>query len=107
LKKSEIGSTKSETQKKSESGALAAGERAMVKKISHYPDAVERAVVELRPHHVTTYLYELAQAFNSFYEHHRVIGDRRQSARLAIVKAYADVLSGGLTLLGIPAPESM
>ena len=36
-----------------------------------------RASNELMPHHVCTYLYELAQAFNRFYEGNRVVGDPR------------------------------
>lgn len=86
---------------------LEADERSMVRKISEYGDVVERAVIELLPHHITNYLHELAQQFNRFYEHNRVIGDARQDVRLAIVNAYADVLKDGLALLGIPAPEHM
>jgi arginyl-tRNA synthetase len=59
------------------------------------------------PHHVCTYLYELAQAFNRFYEHNRVIGDDRETTRTKLVSLYADVLKDGLTILGIPAPERM
>lgn len=108
-KKSEIRNLKSETRSlKLETNLnLAAGERAMVRKIGQYGDALERAVVELRPHHITTCLYELAQAFNHFYEQNRVLGDPRQALRLAIVRAYADALEHGLGLLGIPAPERL
>jgi len=61
----------------------------------------------LMPHHICTYLYELAQAFNRFYENNRVVGDERQGQRLAIVQQYADTLKAGLTILGIIAPETM
>ncbi|MGF7229138.1 MAG: arginine--tRNA ligase [Candidatus Saccharibacteria bacterium] len=86
---------------------LEPGERSLVRKISEYPDAVERAVVDLMPHHVCGYLYELAQVFNRFYEHNHVIGDERQAIRLQLVQLYADVLRDGLELLGITAPERM
>jgi arginyl-tRNA synthetase len=59
------------------------------------------------PHHVCTYLYELAQEFNRFYENNRVIGDDRQQLRLGLVESYADTLKEGLALLGIHAPERM
>ena len=59
------------------------------------------------PHHVCTYLYELAQAFNRFYENNRVIGDPRQDTRLELVSKYAEVLKQGLGLLKIEAPEKM
>ena len=59
------------------------------------------------PHHICTYLYELAQEFNRFYEKNRVIGDDREALRLSLVETYADTLKAGLELLGIHAPERM
>jgi len=84
-----------------------AGERSLLRKISEYAEIVDRATNELMPHHICTYLYELAQVFNRFYEHNRVIGDERQDVRLQLVTRYADVLKDGLTLLGIAAPSKM
>jgi arginyl-tRNA synthetase len=86
---------------------LEADERSLLRKISEYPEVVETATRELMPHHICTYLYELAQVFNRFYEHNRVIGHERQSLRLQLVDQYANVLSDGLSLLGIPAPDKM
>jgi len=86
---------------------LAAGERSLARKVSEYPEVVEKAVTELMPHHICAYLYELAQTFNRFYEHNRVIGDERQDIRLQLVALYADVLYDGLNLLGIEAPDQM
>jgi arginyl-tRNA synthetase len=88
-------------------GLLEKDERSLLRKLSEYPAVVERAVDELLPHHICTYLYELAQDFNRFYEHNRVIGDERQAVRVRLVTEYADVLQGGLRLLNIPAPERM
>jgi arginyl-tRNA synthetase len=82
-------------------------ERSLARKISEYPDVVQKAVAELMPHHICTYLYELAQAFNSFYEKSRIIGDERQGLRLKLVKTYQQVLQSGLELLNIAAPEKM
>jgi len=59
------------------------------------------------PHHICTYLYDLAQTFNRFYEDNRVIDDPREAVRLHLVQAYADVLKNGLSLLNIAAPEKM
>lgn len=87
--------------------ALEPDERSLVRKIGGYAEAVDRAVTELMPHHVCTYLYELAQSFNRFYEHNRVIGDQRETLRLELVRRYADTLRSGLDLLGIAAPDKM
>lgn len=86
---------------------LEADERTLVRKLTEYPEVVAKATVDLMPHHICTYLYELAQTFNRFYEQNRVIGDPREAVRLALVADYADVLKDGLELLGIVAPEKM
>ena len=89
------------------SESLEEGERSLVLKISEYSEVVDRAINDLMPHHICTYLYELAQTFNRFYENNRVLGDPRESARLALVKIYADTLKQGLELLDINAPDAM
>lgn len=86
---------------------LEPAERSLARKIGEYPEVLQKAVDDLMPHHVCTYLYELAQGFNRFYEHNRVISDDRQAIRLQLVEHYADVLHDGLSLLGIAAPEKM
>lgn len=86
---------------------LEEGERSLARKISEYPEVVDKAVQDLMPHHICGYLYELSQTFNRFYEHNRVIGDERQAIRLQLVSLYADILHDGLELLGIEAPERM
>lgn len=83
------------------------GERALVRKLTEYNDALEGAKRELLPHHICTYLYELAQEFNRFYEKNQVIGSDREPQRLALVAAYAHTLKNGLGVLGIHAPERM
>lgn len=87
--------------------AFEPGERNLLKKIVEYPEVVERATDDLMPHHVCTYLYELSQVFNNFYEHNRVLNDPRQAVRLQLVQAYADTLKKGLGLLNIAAPDKM
>jgi len=86
---------------------LQAGERSLVRKLSEYSEVVDKAVAELMPHYIATYLYELAQTFNRFYEGNRVIGDEREQLRLQLVRHYAGTLKNGLTLLSIAAPDKM
>ncbi|HSW37647.1 MAG TPA: arginine--tRNA ligase [Candidatus Saccharimonadales bacterium] len=101
LKKSQIPNPKSQID------SLEPDERSLLRKLGEYAETVEKAVDELMPHHIAIYLYELAQKFNSFYEHNRVIGDAREEIRLSLVQKYADTLKNGLETLGVPAPESM
>jgi len=86
---------------------LKGGERSLVRKIGEYPEVVGKAVSELMPHYICTYLYELAQTFNRFYENNRVIDDPREAFRLQLVEAYAQTLKNGLSILNISAPEKM
>lgn len=86
---------------------LEPGERGLLRKMSEYPEIIEKATNELMPHHLAVYLYELAQTFNRFYENNMVVGDPRQAVRLQLVGQYADTLRSGLGLLGIAAPDRM
>ena len=83
------------------------GERILARKIAQYPEAMRQAVAELMPHVVCTYLYELAQNFNRFYESNRVVGDPREAVRAELVRSYADILKNGLDVLGIAAPDRL
>ncbi len=88
-------------------GEFDPAERSLARKISEYPEVVDKATADLMPHYIATYLYELAQTFNRFYEHNRVIDDARQAMRLHLVALYANRLQSGLLLLGITAPDKM
>lgn len=90
-----------------EPAELDSAERMLVSKIGEYNEVVQAASEQLLPHLLCTYLYELSQIFNRFYEQSRVIGDARETQRLFIVERYADVLRDGLTILGIPAPVQL
>ncbi len=82
-------------------------ERQFVLKMGEYAEVVERAAMDLMPHYLCTYLYELAQEFNRFYEKNRILGEDQEVARLTLVRHYIDILGGGLTMLGITAPQKM
>lgn len=88
------------------------GERENVHEVEkllyRFPEIIERAQEEYAPHHLTTYLTELAGAFNNFYAHEQVIGDSPEANyRLAIVEAFKTVLKNGLSVLGIPVLDKM
>lgn len=73
----------------------------------HYPSVAERAAKELEPHYITTYVTELASAFNSWYASERVIGGTNPHYGVLLAKAVEQTLAKGLRCLGIPAPEKM
>ena len=68
-----------------------------------------QAVTALEPQTIATYLYDTANSFHKFYSDCRVITedlDLTQS-RIALIKGVKIVLSNGLSILGITAPERM
>ncbi len=82
-------------------------DHALVRKLSEYHEIVQVATRSLEPHHICTYLFELAQEFNRYYEKNQVVGDEKEAHRLGLVSLYADTLKAGLAILGIHAPETM
>lgn len=82
-------------------------DRALVRKLGEYHEAVDLAVRELAPHHICNYLFELAQEFNRYYEHNQVVGSDYEQHRAGLVALYADTLRAGLMILGIVAPDKM
>jgi arginyl-tRNA synthetase len=67
------------------------------------------SVETLAPQKLVTYLFKVAQAFNSFYGNTQIISDDKVTSEhnLAIVKRVKFVLREGLHVLGINAPERM
>ena len=82
-------------------------DKMLVRKLSEYVDVVDRAKESLEPHHICTYLFELAQEFNRYYEKNQVIGSDKEAHRVGIMAIYADILKAGLAILGIVAPERL
>ena len=82
-------------------------DRMLVRKLTEFHEIVNVATRTLEPHHICTYLFELAQEFNRYYEKNYVIGDDKEAHRVGLVALYADILQAGLTILGIHAPEKM
>lgn len=82
-------------------------DRELVRKLGEYHEIVEQATRLLEPHYICNYLFELAQAFNRYYEKNQVIGSELQAHRVGLVAVYADILEAGLAVLGIVAPKKM
>ncbi len=81
----------------------------LIKKLLLYPETVEECAQSLAPHKLAFFLQEVASDFHSYYNKYRILdGDRDLSkARLFLVRCVETVLSNGLKLLGITAPERM
>jgi arginyl-tRNA synthetase len=73
------------------------------------PVALDDTLATYSPHKLCGYLFDVASAFTSFYENCRVLVDdeAQRTSRLLLCDLSARVLSLGLSLLGIEAPERM
>ncbi|MBU4480309.1 arginine--tRNA ligase [Patescibacteria group bacterium] len=79
------------------------------KLLYRFPEVVERAGEEYEPHYIATYLFELAQAFNSYYGNNKIADKEDENApyKVALTEAVAQTIKNGLWLLGIEAPEKL
>ncbi|HKS53866.1 MAG TPA: arginine--tRNA ligase [Steroidobacteraceae bacterium] len=84
-------------------------EKALIRRVSYYPELLETAARALEPHQLAHYLRDLASDLHAYYNAHQFIVDDvgLRNARLNLVAATRQVLENGLKLLGVSAPEKM
>jgi arginyl-tRNA synthetase len=84
-------------------------EKALIRRVTYYPELLETAARALEPHQLAHYLRDLAGDFHAYYNAHTFIVDDvgLRNARLNLVAATRQVLENGLKLLGVSAPEKM
>lgn len=83
---------------------------ALLRKAAAFEDMLSQAAHSLGIHHVSHYLTELSGMLHSYYARHQILlpdDEKRSLARLALMRAVRQVLSNGLDVLGVSAPESM
>ena len=85
-------------------------EIALLKLLSEFPIKMEDVSHSLEPRKIATYLEEVAAAYHKFYGNHKVINPQNtdlSSARKKLCEATKIILTNGLSILGISAPERM
>ena len=88
-------------------------ERELIGLLAQYPKVVATAAELRQPHRIARYIEELAGQYHRFYNDCRVLplGEEKitdlNSARATLSQATAQVISNGLDLLGVNAPEKM
>jgi arginyl-tRNA synthetase len=103
LAKAKIEKIKSDIRKSSDI------QKSLERFLYRFPEVFENAQNEYAPHHVLTYLTNLAQAFNSWYGNTKIVdpADPASAYKVALTEAFTIVLKNGLYILGIQAPEKM
>jgi len=88
-------------------------ERELIGLLAEFPRVVASAAEMREPHRVARYIEELAGQYHRFYNDCRVLplGDEKptelNSSRATLCQATAQVISNGLDLMGVSAPEKM
>jgi len=84
-------------------------EWALVRQLLQFDAVILEVEQELLPNRLCSYLFELSQVFNRFYDQVPVLKaeEPARGSRLALCRLTADILKQGLSLLGIPTLERM
>jgi len=84
--------------------------------IENFPEIINSATIDLAPHYITNYLYNLAQHFHTFFAQGNndpslriLLADKPSltQARFALIDGLRIVLANGLRLLGIKPIQKM
>ena len=80
----------------------------IIKLLQDFARVVKRAAENYDPSLIAKYAINLAQAFNKYYAHTRILDESpERDSRLALSYSTAVVLKEALRLLGVEAPEKM
>jgi len=82
----------------------------LAQKLMAFPEVIANAGQNLKPSKIALYVYDLAKAFNQFYQKHSVLkadNSDLAKARLKLVEAVANVIKKSLNLIGVDTLEEM
>ena len=85
-------------------------EKALMLMLSKYNEVLENSFAETAPHKICQYIYELANAFNSFYHDTKILSEEdeaRKDSYIGLITLTKRVLETCIGLLGIGAPDRM
>lgn len=84
-------------------------ERDVLRLLARFPEIVQEAAERLSPNVLCTYLFDLAQAFNVFYQKCPILKAEGEIGefRLSLTESTGEILKKGLAFLGIQAPSKM
>ena len=78
--------------------------------LGKFNSVIEPAFQEKAPHKICSYIYDLANAFNSFYHETKILSEENQVQKQSWIRLLVlcrDVLETCIDLLGFEAPERM
>ena len=91
-------------------GAANDSEKALMMVLSRLNSVIQPAFQEKAPHKICSYIYELANAFNSFYHETKILGEENEKQKTSWIQVLVltkKVLETCIGLLGFEAPDRM
>tara|TARA_B100000315_G_scaffold259430_1_gene315465 strand:- start:182 stop:1915 length:1734 start_codon:yes stop_codon:yes gene_type:complete len=87
----------------------------ILRKISEWPNCIEKSSNKLEPHRIPVYLYELASDFHSYWNMGKENVDKRfinknnevSDDKLIFLKTISNVIKSGMDIVGVDCPEKM
>lgn len=82
----------------------------LLKSLASFPAMIRDAATELAPHKICGYLFQLSDAFNSFYHETPILKEEDETLKeqyMSLITFTLAVLLEGIDLLGFSAPEQM
>lgn len=90
--------------------AAGAAEKSLMLELSRYNEVMETSFMETAPHKICQYIFELANAFNSFYHEVKILTEEdkaRRAGYIRLISLVKSVLENSIQVLGFKAPERM
>ena len=87
-----------------------ASQKELMKVLASLSQTMEGAAAELAPHRVCAFIYDLANAFNSFYHETKILSEENEARKgefIALINFTKNVLEACIDMLGFEAPERM
>lgn len=87
-----------------------ASEKDLMKALSSFAQTMDSAANELAPHRICAYIYDLANALNSFYHETKILSEEDETKKgeyIALIDFTRKVLETCIDLLGFSAPDRM
>ena len=79
----------------------------LIRTLMKFPPIIKESTERMKPHKIPHYLQRLSSDFNRFYRDCPVLNAEFEGFRIEMVRSTKNVLSKGLKILGIEAPETM
>jgi len=79
----------------------------LIDKLNQYKDIFGKSLLNLEPHLLANYLYDLASEFHSYYSNVRIITEDINYSRVYLINSVQKILKNGLGLLNVSAPTKM